>query len=307
MSRLTIPCLLAAALAAAQPALAEEAKPAAPPAAAAETPAPAAAATPAAADPVVAKVGDEEIHRSEVAEAYKTLPEQFAQIPMDAIFSELLSQLVDRKIIALAARKAGLETDPEVAARVELLKERILEEVYVARTIEAGINDATLKAKYDQILAQNPPEEEVHARHILVDSEEEAKKLKAELDKGADFAELANKNSKDSRDGSGGDLGYFTRDRMVPEFAEAAFAAEKGKVVGPIKTQFGWHLILVVDKRKAEPPPFEQVKAQLKDMVTQELTTAKIEELKQGIPVQVMNADGSTPRPQIAPAPAPAQ
>ncbi|RJF87976.1 peptidylprolyl isomerase [Oleomonas cavernae] len=255
----------------------------------------------------MAKVGDEEIHRSEVAEAYKTLPEQFAQIPLDAIFSDLLNQLVDRKIIALAAKKAGLETDPEVAAKVELLKERILEEVYVSRTIEAAINDATLKAKYDQILAQNPPEEEVHARHILVESEEEAKKLKAELDKGADFAELANKNSKDSRDGSGGDLGYFTRDRMVPEFAEAAFAAEKGKVVGPIKTQFGWHLILVVDKRKAEPPPFDQVKAQLKDMVTQELTTAKIEELKKGIPVQIMNADGSTPRPQIAPAPAPAQ
>ncbi len=299
MSRLTIPCLLALAVAAAQPALAEEAKPAAPAAAA--------PATPADADPVVAKVGDEEIHRSEVVEAYKTLPEQFAQIPIDALFNDLLQQLVDRKVVAIAARKAGLENDPEVKAKVALLEERVLEEVYVTRTIDPTITDAVLKAKYDQIIAQNPAEEEVRARHILVDSEEEAKKLKAELDKGADFAELANKNSKDSRDGSGGDLGYFTRDRMVPEFAEAAFSAEKGKVVGPVKTQFGWHLILVVDKRKQEPPPFDQVKAQLKEMVAQELTTAKIEELKQGVPVQLMNQDGSAQRPQIAPDTAPAQ
>lgn len=295
MSRLAIPCLVALALATVTPALAEEAKPAAP----------AAAAAPAATDdPVVAKVGDEVIHRSEVVEAYKGLPEQFAQIPMDALFSDLLERLVDQKVVAIAAKKAGLEKDPEVQAKLALLAERVMEEVYITRNVEAGITDATLKAKYDQIIAENPSEEEVHARHILVDTEEEAKKLKAELDKGADFAELANKNSKDSRDGSGGDLGYFTRERMVPEFAEAAFSAEKGKVVGPVKTQFGWHLILVVDKRKQEPPPFEQVKPQLKDMVVQELTAAKIEELKKGVAIQTFNADGSVPRPEITPAPA---
>jgi len=292
MQRLTFPCLLALGLVSVQPAFAEgTAAPAAAP-----------AATAPAEDPVVARVGDQEIHRSEVAEAYKSLPEQFAQIPMDAIFGELLQQLVDRRVMALDAAKKGYGDDPEVKRKVELLKERVMEEIYVTREIEASITDAMMKAKYDKIIADNPAEEEVHARHILVDSEEEAKKLKAELDKGADFAELANKNSKDARDGSGGDLGYFTRERMVPEFAEAAFAAEVGKVVGPVKSQFGWHLILVEDKRKQAPPPFDDVKPQLKDMVAQELTATRVDELKKGVKIELLNADGSVQRPQIAPA-----
>lgn len=291
MSRLAIPCLLALGLALSQAAHAEGTA----------TPAPAAAPA-VTGDPVVAKVGDGVIHYSEVVAAYKTLPEQFAQIPMDAIFTELVQQLVDRKVMALAAAKAGLDKDPEFIRQIDLLRERVLEDVYVSKEIEKGITDAVLKAKYDKIIADNPGEEEVRARHILVDTEEEAKKLKAELDKGANFAELANKNSKDSRDGSGGDLGFFTRDRMVPEFAEAAFAAEKGKVVGPVKTQFGWHLILVEDRRKQEPPPFDSVKPQLQQMVVQELTAAKIEELKAGVKIEILNPDGSTPRPQITPA-----
>lgn len=289
MQRLTFPCLLALGLVSVQPVFAEG------------TPAPAAATTPAE-DPVVARVGDREIHRSEVVEAYKGLPEQFAQIPMDAIFGELLQQLVDRRVMAIDAAKKGYGDDPEVARKVELLKERVMEEAYVSREIEAKVTDAMMKAKYDKIIADNPAEEEVRARHILVDSEEEAKKLKVELDKGADFADLANKNSKDARDGSGGDLGYFTRERMVPEFAEAAFKAEVGKVVGPVKSQFGWHLILVEDKRKQAPPPFDDVKPQLRDMVAQEMTATRVEELKKGLKIELLNADGSAQRPQIAPA-----
>eukprot|EP01012_Entosiphon_sulcatum_P035868 TRINITY_DN45609_c0_g1_i1.p2 TRINITY_DN45609_c0_g1~~TRINITY_DN45609_c0_g1_i1.p2 ORF type:complete len:293 (-),score=82.47 TRINITY_DN45609_c0_g1_i1:265-1143(-) len=291
MQRLTFPCLLALGLVSVQPAFAEGTA----------APAPAAATAPAE-DPVVARVGDQEIHRSEVVEAYKTLPEQFAQIPMDAIFGELLQQLVDRRVMAIDAAKKGYADDPEVARKLELLKERVMEEAYVSREIEAKVTDAMMKAKYDKIIADNPAEEEVRARHILVDSEEEAKKLKAELDKGADFADLANKKSKDARDGSGGDLGYFTRERMVPEFAEAAFKAEVGKVVGPVKSQFGWHLILVEDKRKQAPPAFDDVKPQLKDMVAQELTAARVEELKKGLKIELLNADGSAQRPQIAPA-----
>lgn len=291
MQRLSLPCLLALGLVAVQPAFAEGTA----------APAPAAATAPAD-DPVVARVGDDEIHRSEVAEAYKSLPEQFAQIPMDAIFGELLQQLVDRRVMALDAAKKGYGDDPEVLRRVALLKERVMEETYVTREIEATITDAMMKAKYDKIVAENPPEEEVKARHILVDSEDEAKKLKAEIEKGADFADIANKHSKDARDGSGGDLGYFTRDRMVPEFAEAAFKAEVGKVVGPVKSQFGWHLILVEDKRKQAPPPFEDVKPQLKDMVAQELTAARVDELKKAVKIELLNADGSAQRPQITPA-----
>ncbi|MDD3444777.1 MAG: peptidylprolyl isomerase [Zavarzinia sp.] len=291
MQRIALSCLLALGLASVQPALAEEA------------PIPAAAATD---DPVVAHVGEAVIYRSEVVEAYRGLPEQFAQIPMDAIFTELVQQLVDRKVMAIAAAAAGLENDPDYARRMAQVKDQVLEQVYVDKVIEAQVTDAVMKAKYDKILAENPPEEEVHARHILVDTEDEAKKLKDAIEKGADFATTANEHSKDARDGSGGDLGWFTRDRMVPEFAEAAFAAEKGKVTGPVKTQFGWHLILVEDKRKQEPPPFEAVKPQLKQLVVQEMTAAKVEELKAGVTIEILNPDGSKPRPEIAPAPAPA-
>lgn len=287
MQRLAYSCLLALGLAMVPPAFAEEA-----------------------ADPVVARVGGAEIHRSEVAEAYRALPEQFAQIPMDAIFGELVQQLVDRKVLALAASDAGLEKDPDFARRLAQVKDQVLEDVYVDKVIDPAVTDAMMKARYDKILADNPPEEEIKARHILVDSEDEAKALKAEVEKGADFAALANERSKDARDGSGGDLGWFTRERMVPEFAEAAFAATEGKVAGPVKSQFGWHLILVEGRRKQAPPPFEDVKPQLRQLMVQELTTERIEKLKSGMTVEILNPDGSTPRPTIAPstvAPPPAE
>ncbi|MCF4167052.1 peptidylprolyl isomerase [Zavarzinia compransoris] len=286
MQRLAYSCLLALGLALVPPAFAEEASPAV------------------AADPVVARVGGAEIHRSEVVEAYRALPEQFAQIPMETIFGELVQQLVDRKVLALAAADAGLEKDPDFARRLAQVKDQVLEEVYVDKVIDPEVTDAMMKARYDKILADNPPEEEIRARHILVDSEDEAKALKAEVEKGADFAALANEHSKDARDGSGGDLGWFTRERMVPEFAEAAFAAEEGKVAGPVKSQFGWHLILVEGRRKQEPPPFEDVKPQLRQLMVQERTADRIEKLKSGVTVEILNPDGSTPRPTIAPAPA---
>ena len=142
MQRIALSCLLALGLASVQPALAEEA------------PIPAAATTD---DPVVAHVGEAVIYRSEVVEAYRGLPEQFAQIPMDAIFTELVQQLVDRKVMAIAAAAAGLENDPDYARRMAQVKDQVLEQVYVDKVIEAQVTDAVMKAKYDKILAENPP------------------------------------------------------------------------------------------------------------------------------------------------------
>ena len=118
-----------------------------------------------------------------------------------------------------------------------------------------------MKKVYEEASKQITGEEEVHARHILVETEDEAKAVKAELDKGADFAELAKEKSKDPGAADGGDLGFFTKEQMVPEFSTRAFALEPGKISDPVKTQFGWHIIKVEEKRNRKAPDFEQVKA----------------------------------------------
>ena len=118
-----------------------------------------------------------------------------------------------------------------------------------------------MKKVYEEAVKQITGEQEVHARHILVETEDEAKAVKAELDKGADFAELAKKKSKDPGSADGGDLGYFTKEQMVPEFSAVAFTLEQGKISDPVKSQFGWHIIKVEEKRNRKAPDFEQVKA----------------------------------------------
>jgi len=125
-----------------------------------------------------------------------------------------------------------------------------------------------MKKVYEEAAKQIEGEQEVHARHILVESEDEAKAIGAELKKGADFAELAKKKSKDPGASDGGDLGFFTKDQMVPEFSAVAFALEPGKISDPVKSQFGWHIIKVEEKRNRKAPEFEQVKSQIETYVT---------------------------------------
>src|SRR2546430_8569212 len=120
---------------------------------------------------------------------------------------------------------------------------------------------------YDDAIGQMKKEPEVRARHILVETEDEAKAVVAELKKGADFAELAKAKSKDPGSADGGDLGYFTKDQMVPEFSEVAFKLEKGQLSDPVKSQFGWHVIKVEDKRERQPPEYDKVKDQLENFL----------------------------------------
>src|ERR1017187_8290722 len=154
---------------------------------------------------------------------------------------------------------------------------------------KAATTDEAMKKVYEDASKQITGEQEVHARHILVETEDEAKAVEEELKKGADFAELAKKKSKDPGASDGGDLGFFTKDQMVPEFSTVAFALEPGKISDPVKSQFGWHVIKVEEKRSRKAPDFEQVKAQIETYVTRKAQADYVAKLRETAKVERMD------------------
>ena len=162
---------------------------------------------------------------------------------------------------------------------------------------KAATTDNAMKKVYEDASKQISGEQEVHARHILVETEDEAKAIKADLDKGADFAELAKKKSKDPGASDGGDLGFFTKEQMVPEFSAVAFKLGKGELSEPVKTQFGWHIIKVEDKRTKPTPTFDQVKAQIDNYIAHRAQAALVEKLGSPTPAfAVTSANLPLPR-----------
>src|SRR5437868_10295561 len=159
-----------------------------------------------------------------------------------------------------------------------------------------------MKKVYEEASKQITGEQEVHARHILVETEDEAKAVKAELDKGADFAELAKKKSKDPGASDGGDLGFFTKDQMVPEFSAVAFTLEPGKISDPVKSQFGWHVIKVEEKRNRKAPDFDQVKGQIETYVTRKAQADYVAKLREAAKVERMDQPAPTATKTEAPA-----
>ncbi|OLP53724.1 peptidylprolyl isomerase [Rhizobium rhizosphaerae] len=241
----------------------------------------AAVAQDAAADPVVAKVGDAEIHKSELDLAVNSLDPQLAQLSDEQKQAAALSGLIDVKLLAKDASQEGLGNDAAFKQRIAYLTDRELHNAYFKKHVVDAVTDAEVKARYDKEVAAIKPQEEVKARHILVKTEDEAKAVIKELDAGKDFAALAKEKSTDPNKDDGGDLGYFTKDRMVPEFSDAAFALEKGKYSKePVKTQFGYHVILVEDKRMQPPPPLDQVAPQVKQLVMRDKYLALLEAAK---------------------------
>jgi peptidyl-prolyl cis-trans isomerase C len=244
-------------------------------------------------DPVVARVNGKELHRSEVETVQRSMAAQGQQPASPEV---LLDRMISGMLIADAGRKAKLADDPEVKKKTAEFQDRVIQQVYINRAVEAGATDAKLHEQYDKFLKEQPAKEEVSARHILVPSEDEAKAVIAELNKGADFATLAKQKSTDPAKDTGGDLGFFSRDAMVPEFADAAFKLGKGEYTKtPVHTQFGWHVIKVDDRRTAAPPSFEESKDELTSEVARDIITAKLKALRDGAKVETFPFDGSPP------------
>ncbi len=265
------------------------------PASAAETPsAPAAAGQPAAGDPVVATVNGVAIHRSDVETARKDLPQQYQSFPFEVVYPALLERLIDGKLLVSAGRAEGLANDAEVKERLARLEDQVIQSVYLTRAIKAKLSDDVLKKRYEEYVKQNPPEPEVHARHILVKSEDEAKEIIKELKGGADFAELAKKKSTGPSAAQGGDLGFIKRGDVVPEFADAALALKPGQFTEvPVKTQFGWHVIKVEEVRQSSPPAFAEAKEDIEREASRDMITEVVNGLREKAKIERFNADGS--------------
>ncbi len=272
-------------------------------------PSPAQPAAPAraAGDPVVARVGTDEIHASELSEAAQALPEELRGMPPTSLYPILLDQMVDRQVVVIAARKQGLERDPAVQRMIARATDSALQNALLTREIAPTLTDEAIRARYERDVAGKSGEPEIRARHILVADEETANKVTAELKGGADFAELAKKYSTDPGAQSGGDLGFFKKGDMLPEFSDAAFALKAGETTQkPVKTRFGWHVIQVEEVRTAPAPAFEQVRDEIRQSLIQEGVVRVLTAAKTGLPIERFNPDGSPMVPAAAPTAAPA-
>ncbi|QPO11443.1 peptidylprolyl isomerase [Thalassospira sp. A40-3] len=232
-------------------------------------------------DPVLATVNGEDILESEVRATQQGLPQQYRQLPFDMLKADLLTREINQRLLMDAGSEAGLADDEEVKAQIAALERRLIAETYLDRALSDAITDDAIEAKYEEFIKTNEPEPQVHARHILLESEEDAKAIIAELDDGADFVELAKEKSTGPSGPNGGDLGFFNRGDMVAPFAEAAFAMEPGTYSSePVQTQFGWHVIKVEEKKEGTQPSLDEVRQQLVAEISRDAFNALVEDLR---------------------------
>ncbi len=256
---------------------------------AAETPA-----TPADPNPVVASVNGKEIRLDDVKGVQQQLPAPYSSYPLQMIFPQLVDILIDRNLVAAEARSQGVDKKEQVIETLARVEEQVLERVFMQQYIRDKLTEEALRAQYDKSVANEAGAEQVRARHILVETEAEAKAIIDELAGGADFEKLATERSTGPSSSKGGDLGYFGAEEMVKEFSEAAFALQPGETTkAPVQTQFGWHVIKVEDRRAAEPPSFEESKDQLTAEVSREIGAALVKDLRGKAEIKRFNPDGS--------------
>jgi peptidyl-prolyl cis-trans isomerase C len=239
-----------------------------------------------AADPVVARVNGVDIRQSDLALAEEDLGADMQSVSPEARREHLISYLADIIMVNQAAEKKKLADNPEFKRRLAFLRNKLLMGYELQEEAKAAINDEALQQTYNDAVKSIGGQEEVRARHILVDSEDEAKTLLDQIKGGADFATIAKEKSKDPGAAEGGDLGYFTKDQMVPEFAEVAFKMYPGQLSNPVKTQFGWHIIKVEDKRTKQPPEFDKVKDQIEAYLARKSQSEFISKLRQSAKIE---------------------
>lgn len=262
-------------------------------------------------DPVVAVVNGQDIMRSEVLLALSDMAEGVDAESAQQLFPQFLDQYVNIRLLSDAALQSGVADNAQVQAEAEMATAQIYRAAFLNGQFEKAMSESNLQAMYKQMVADQPDQDEVRARHILVADEATAKKLISQAKSGADFAELAKENSTGPTGPSGGDLGYFVKGQMVAEFADAAFAMQAGDVSDvPVQTQFGWHVIKVEDRRQRVKPTFEQMKEGLAQQLRQSVTQGVVQGLRENAEITLFAFDGSAidaaPAAEGAPATAPA-
>lgn len=235
---------------------------------------------------VVATINGENLTLGDVREFARNVP-QLSELPFDMIYPQILETMVNAKVIQTAAEKSGVEKDPNVAKALKMARDQVLSQAYLTRQLDAQMTPEKLQEMYMNEMKNFERQEEVRARHILVSSKKEAEDIIVQLKAGVDFAMLANAKSLDTEN-KGGSLGYFTKNMMIPEFGNAVFAMKKGQLSAPIKTPFGWHVVLVEDRRLAAPPAFEDVQDQLKQIYAERNVRNVVAEERQKAHVNVL-------------------
>ena len=243
---------------------------------------------------IVATVDGKPIFLSDIIGMAQRLPEQYRKMSLEAVYPSLLTRAIDSKLVTLEGRRSGFSKDPDVKKRLREVEDQIISEMFLTKTIGSQVTEEALKKIYSETKSEMANGDQIKARHILLDSEEKATKIIKKLQAGEEFAKLASEYSTGPSAASGGDLGWFGEGQMVPEFSKAAFALNPGDIVTkPVKTQFGWHIILVEDRKVSAPPSFDEAKEQLASQMSQRLLKELIETLRTKSKIVRFQTDGT--------------
>lgn len=244
-------------------------------------------------NPVVAKVDGKDITRTDVYRFIQTMPQNVQQLPATSVYPIAMEQVVNTRIVQTQADKAGMEQTPEFKRELEIVKQQIARNLYLQKQVDAKLNDKMVKKGYDEYIKGVPTVEERRARHILLETEDKAKAAIKKLDKGGEFADLAKELSVGPTASKGGDLGYFAKGEMVPEFSDAVFGMKKGEVLKtPIKTQFGWHVIQFVDARERAKPTLEQMTPAIRAELSRKVLDDLIKDWRKDAKIEQFDING---------------
>jgi peptidyl-prolyl cis-trans isomerase C len=251
--------------------------------------------------PVLARVDGSDIHQSEVTMAEDDLGNNAQAMSPEQKRDHLITYVIDVHLISKAAEAKKIADSDDFNQRMAFFRKKLLMEMLLQSEGKGAITEAAMRQTYNEAVKQLGSEEEVRASHILVPKEDEAWAVLEELKNGGDFAELAKKHSKDPGAANGGDLGYFTKDQMVPEFADVAFKLGVGQTSGLVKTQFGWHIIRVVDKRSKKAPEYDQVKDQIEAFLVRKAQADLVAKLREGAKIERLDKKPEVPKLEGAP------
>lgn len=245
-------------------------------------------------DAVVAQVEGKPIYRSEVLRAFSGLPQQMQQAGFETIYPQLVERMIQQRVLINQGRKNNMADNEEVKRRLKRLQDVVIGEVYLNQLIEENLTPGLIDARYQEFLQQNPPADEVRARHILLKTETDAKNVIGHIDAGKKFEDAAKEFSTGPSAANGGDLGFFKRGDMVKPFSDAAFALKAGDVTPlPVKTRFGWHVIKVEDRRTTAVPSFEEMKPRIVRELGRTVAVGVMEQLVEAATVERFTLDGN--------------